>query len=715
MDMPGAGPKPPEADPLVEPESSDFEVLSERSMPDMDYKHEPSEKELETIRDTFEIREIDEIKELADASDPLQSGRHKPSRFKAWFNCDKDLEGWTKESYIEAQKTTTDKNFEKSKKHPRASIVSGLWVISDKRTNHPRVIVPEAMKAFALGTHHNIPTAGHQGVRATIGQLSLGYYWKGMHGSVKRWIRACSGCGCRKPSRPVHAGITVPVMVLGRNMVWSIDIVGPLLVTSTGNRYIITMCDCFTRWSEALAIPNYKEKEVLDFIYALVCRRGRPDKIVTDQGKSLVAKAVKTMCKRWSISDIEVSAYNQQANGCGERSHRYLMAGISILFDRKTPDWDNYIAGVLFSSRVSICDSTGSSPYFMEHGENAKLPASLNLVLDNYKDYGTYEAVIALRLNKAWDAARKLQFEVSRRNHRRLKQHRVSFKAGDDVDIWMRARSEQYKMIGGKKVTMSKGFRNAWVGPYPITSKLDDNHYVVKYKGKDIKHNVNRLRLRIHWDDINRDTSAWYGKRDASDLMDTTPDVKRTKIHAKPPPASTGIQGWISLEPLHVGEEIIWKIAKDKISKHGDGLPFGVGLVTDSSDPAHVICHIFGNPDNNANASYQQMWYQMSDNRTYFRQKPLHPSHIRRTTANNFLSNATLSASDKTTLLKQVHLSDVDSKQVIYRSSRVCNARNYLSTDARNALMKDPYTLKAWGLKEMESEKAIRKSLKRKN
>jgi transposase InsO family protein len=146
-----------------------------------------------------------------------------------------------------------------------------------------------------------------------------------MHRSAKRWVRACSYCGCRKPSRPIHAGITEPVMVTYRNMVWSIDIVGPFLVTKRGNKYLITMCDCFTRWGEATAIVSFKEKEVIDFIYHLICRRGRPERIVTDQGKSLVSKSVKTMCRRWSIRDIMISADNQQANGTGERGKQFLV------------------------------------------------------------------------------------------------------------------------------------------------------------------------------------------------------------------------------------------------------------------------------------------------------------------------------------------------------------------------------------------------------
>jgi hypothetical protein len=117
------------------------------------------------------------------------------------------------------------------------------------------------------------------------------------------------------------------------------------------------------------------------------------------------------MCRRWGIRDIVVSAYNQQANGCGERSHRYLMAGISILWDRTKADWDDYINPVLFSSRVSVCESTGYSPYFLEHGDHASLPASLNMVVNTYDDYGTYEGAMRLRTNFRLIFPRKITFD----------------------------------------------------------------------------------------------------------------------------------------------------------------------------------------------------------------------------------------------------------------------------------------------------------------
>ena len=36
----------------------------------------------------------------------------------------------------------------------------------------------------------------------------------------------------------------------------AIDVLGPLIKSEKGNRYVLVLVDCFTKWTEAYAIPN---------------------------------------------------------------------------------------------------------------------------------------------------------------------------------------------------------------------------------------------------------------------------------------------------------------------------------------------------------------------------------------------------------------------------------------------------------------------------
>ena len=51
-----------------------------------------------------------------------------------------------------------------------------------------------------------------------------------------------------------------------------------------GNRYCITLTDCFSKWPEAEAIPTNEAKHVAAFLYKMILCHGCPEERVSDQG-----------------------------------------------------------------------------------------------------------------------------------------------------------------------------------------------------------------------------------------------------------------------------------------------------------------------------------------------------------------------------------------------------------------------------------------------
>ena len=47
------------------------------------------------------------------------------------------------------------------------------------------------------------------------------------------------------------------------------DLVGPLPVTSAGNRYIITITDYYTKWAEAFPIEDKTASSVADVLFTV--------------------------------------------------------------------------------------------------------------------------------------------------------------------------------------------------------------------------------------------------------------------------------------------------------------------------------------------------------------------------------------------------------------------------------------------------------------
>jgi transposase InsO family protein len=449
-----------------------------------------------------------------------------PSPAKSWFKCPVDETAWTTEKWAaiqartikEANKPTdtasfVDSDFMRSMKDENAVLEKGIWCLKPNKTSYFRILVPECLKAFVIGCGHNLPLAGHCGARKVIRNVSLHHYWRNMTRDIRRWVRCCGCCGQRKTSRPLHAGSSDAVLSEHVNDVWSLDFVGPLISTDAGNIYILTMTDCYSRWPEAAAMPARTEEQVMEFIYDLICRRGRPNKILSDQGAELISRAVKRVCQRWGIRKIQTGGYNAAANSYVERFHRYLLASLTLVYDRKTRNWDICIPACLFGYRASVCDSTGFSPFFLESGRDPKLPASLNMIVTRYEDTNEYAQSVVTRLQDAWAAARRIQAEATLRNYaNRPRGYAVVFEIGCLVDIWMRASIEHYMVSNGEKVVIPKSLHFSWIGPYSIVEKVDDSHYIVQRNEKLKNFHVNRLRLHHTWDEVNKDTSHWYSQ-----------------------------------------------------------------------------------------------------------------------------------------------------------------------------------------------------------
>ena len=105
---------------------------------------------------------------------------------------------------------------------------------------------------------------------------------------IDDYIHSCVTCQRvnkrnEKPSNLLHCiEVTSPWHRIG------VDLISPLPRTASGNSYIVTCCDYFTKWPEAMALPDKSAAGVVKYLYVLITRHGCPSIIQTDQGKEFV-------------------------------------------------------------------------------------------------------------------------------------------------------------------------------------------------------------------------------------------------------------------------------------------------------------------------------------------------------------------------------------------------------------------------------------------
>ena len=158
----------------------------------------------------------------------------------------------------------------------------------------------------------------------------------------------------------------------------SMDIVGPLPETKSGNLYILTIQDNFKKYSSAIPLPNHQARTITDaFVKKLICIFGSPKGVLTDQGRDFLSNSLKRLAKRFRIKQFRITAFHPQSNGPLERSYHVLGEYLKQ-FVAKNSEWADWLELAMFSY-ISVHEATKCTPYELVFGELAREHSSVPL------------------------------------------------------------------------------------------------------------------------------------------------------------------------------------------------------------------------------------------------------------------------------------------------------------------------------------------------
>ncbi|MEM7282731.1 MAG: RNase H-like domain-containing protein [Pseudomonadota bacterium] len=496
-----------------------------------------------------------------------------------------------------------------------------------------KLVVPQKLVDFVLYLHHNTLLNSHQGRKRTLSAISRRFYWKRMSQDCRAWVKACVPCKRRKTPRPMKLGYTHPMFKNRPFHTVAIDLVGPCPETRDGDVWILTMMDVFTRWPIAVPLPNRKSETIMKALYEnLFSAHGMPCCILSDRGKEFIDSGLRRLCNWLGVNKIATTGYQPQANGHVERFHRFLNAAMTIVAKGSVSKWDWYLPSILFSYRVGECDSTGFSPFLLMSGIPPVLPVDLLLETNKMEFYNEndYASELASVMTRAYEYVRVKQHEVAYMNALRRDEGRspIEYKAGDPVFYWYDKTSEKssHEHDVGRVTTPSK-WRNWW-HPATVVDKVNGNVYVIELDGKRVNANVNRLVAK---DVYSRDVS-WVEK--AGDLPECDG------------PSFVPNNAEDASEPVSVGQLVVFPMK---------GGTFGMGKVLKKTGKK-LNLQWYGNFHDVCGGTYRPCWYQASQLKYYYKEKPAHYSHPPYTTDDTdtvvkvddiIINNFTLEDNDK--------------------------------------------------------------------
>ena len=117
----------------------------------------------------------------------------------------------------------------------------------------------------------------------------------------------------------------------------AIDILGPLIQSKQGNKYILIAAGYFIKWVEAYPLVNQEAVTVAEvLIREFISRFGVPLSLILhfDQGRNFESAVFSEMCKLLRVAKTRTTLLNPQSDGMVEHFNRTLEAQLSRITNK---------------------------------------------------------------------------------------------------------------------------------------------------------------------------------------------------------------------------------------------------------------------------------------------------------------------------------------------------------------------------------------------
>ena len=286
------------------------------------------------------------------------------------------------------------------------------WISTqDNISSKLQLLVPKCLRKEALHSCHDILMSGHLGMNKTIKKIKGKFYWYLIGRDIKMHIKSCTDCSKNKMPRKKSKAPLVEYQVGFPMDRIAIDLMGPLVTTKHGNKYILVIGDYFTRWVEAFPLPDIKAETVAQcLLNEFIARLGIPLELHSDQATNFESNLFQELCKSLEIKKTRTTPYHPSSNGMIERFNRTLVEMLRKYVNNKGSNWDGYVKMLTSAYRSTVHPATGFTPNMMMLGREINLPSDLLFPLPDKPKFSSpveYVSEQIEEISKCFEQARK--------------------------------------------------------------------------------------------------------------------------------------------------------------------------------------------------------------------------------------------------------------------------------------------------------------------
>lgn len=292
-----------------------------------------------------------------------------------------------------------------------------------------QLYVPNDRIEQALHECHDANTAAHGGFFKTRFRVRQNYYWPGMDNDIRKYVGNCTVC---KQSKQASYNLSSPMgNERSPSRPWemiAIDFVGPLPRSKNGNRWILTIVDCFSKFSviatardatAAFLVKTLEEKVFLPY--------GVPERIICDNGSQFKSNLFSDFCKRYRVEVWYTPYYHAQANP-SEAVNKIIGTSIRCYIDKENhKEWDKNLHFITCAINTSVHTATQKTPFEILYGQTHNISGQHSRLNENSRTHlksniDTIRENVSKQLTIAYERSKK---------HYNLRTKPISFAIGD--------------------------------------------------------------------------------------------------------------------------------------------------------------------------------------------------------------------------------------------------------------------------------------------
>ena len=361
-------------------------------------------------------------------------------------------------------------------------------ILSRLVTRNPQVVVPKTLRNRILHMAHHAKLAGCPGGRKLYTTLRRDYYWPAMAVDCYRTVRNCPDCAKNRLKLRRNASTLKLFPALSPLESVSLDLLGELIRTPRGNRFLLVITDRFSKLVRSIPLKRITAYEVAKaFVTHWIFIYGPPRDVLTDNGGQFASRFFQDVCRIVGMKLRFTTTYHPQTNGQVERFNRTILAAIRHYAADHPKDWDLYTDALTFAYNTQVHSTTGVSPFELVL---SRPPAALSMEAKPELQ-GLSASELRLRWKQRLEALINTASAGLRRTQRRYKRN---------FDRRLRNSNEDPKP--GSYVFLRKEHYNTTESRHKLAPIATGPHKVVSLEGRTLVIQIGDRQERVSRDRV---------------------------------------------------------------------------------------------------------------------------------------------------------------------------------------------------------------------